>query len=74
MGGKSVFVVVCPDSEATDGDPNIGNAAVADGKTFHILTHLYDGSNSFVSRNELDICVHFMLWSMVRGNLLETWK
>lgn len=63
MEGKSVSVVasVNPDSEATDGDPNIGNAAVADGKSFHVLTHLYDGSNSFVSRNELDICVHFML-------------
>ena len=74
MEGKSVFVVVDPDSEATDSDSNIGNAAVADGKAFHVLTHLYDGSNSFVSRNELDICVHFMLWSMVTDYLLETWR
>ena len=52
---------VYPNSEATDSDPNISNAAVADGKAFYVLTHLYDGSNSFVSRNELDICAHFVL-------------
>jgi hypothetical protein len=59
MKGKSVSDFVCrvSNSEATDSDPNIGNAAVTDGKAFHVLTHLYDGSNSFVSRNELDICV-----------------
>ena len=55
MEGKSVSVVVYPDSEATNSDPNIGNAAVANGKAIHVLAHLYDGSNSFVSRNELDI-------------------
>jgi hypothetical protein len=71
---KSVSVIVYPDSEATDSDPNIGNAAVADGKAFHVLAHLYDGSNSFVSWNELNICVHFMLWQQygqrqLTGNL-----
>ena len=69
---KSVFVV--PDLGATDSDPDIGNAAVTDRKAFHVLTHLYDGSNSFVSWNELDICVYLNHWSMVRDNLLETWK
>ena len=73
--GRKVSFCGCPDLEVTDSDPNIGNAAVADGKTFHVLTHLYDSSNSFVSRNELNICIHFMLWKrVVRGNLLETWK
>ena len=54
-------MVVYPDSEVTDSDPNIGNAAVADRKAFHVLAHLCDGSNSFVSRNELGICIHFLL-------------
>ena len=65
-------MIVYPDSEITDGDPNIGNAAVADRKAFHVLTHIYDGSNRFMSRNELDICVHFMLWGVVRE--VTYWK
>ena len=56
---KLVRVAVYSQVYYTDSDPNIGNATVTDGKTFHVLAHFYYSSNSFVSRNELDIYASF---------------